>query len=145
MPGSRLSSADLVPRQLGFNAPLPLVVCLLLTFLGALGITFSTLFSNVLVAVLGLLLVVLLSGFVLQFLGLTWMSTTAVVYGLPETFRGNTPVWDLVRIFLVFTSLTAARLNGSAAKPYRVSVGRQVTGFETMPASERLTRSTCAA
>jgi hypothetical protein len=87
-----------------------LVVCLLLTFLGALGITFSTLFSNVLLAVLGLLLVMVLSGFVLQFLGLTWMSTTAVVYGLPDTFRGNTPVWDLVRVFLVFSSLTAAAI-----------------------------------
>ena len=90
-----------------------LVVCLLLTFLGALGITLSTLFSNVLLAVLGLLLVVVLSGFVLQFLGLTWMSTTAVVYSLPDTFRGNTPVWDLVRIFLVFSSLTAAAITTS--------------------------------
>ncbi|MFA7248672.1 MAG: hypothetical protein WC273_03500 [Dehalococcoidia bacterium] len=87
-----------------------LVVCLLLTFLGALGITFSTLFSNVLLAVLGLLLVVVLSGFVLQFLGLTWMSTTAVVYALPDTFRGHTPVWDLVRVFLVFSALTAAAI-----------------------------------
>ncbi len=87
-----------------------LVVCLLFTFLGALGIAFSTLFSNVLLAVLGLLLVVVLSGFVLQFLGLTWMSTTAVIYGLPETFRGTTPAWDLTRIFLVFTSLTAVSI-----------------------------------
>lgn len=87
-----------------------LIVCLLLTFLGALGITFSTLFSNVLLAVLGLLLIVVLSGFVLQFLGLTWMSTTAVVYSLPDTFRGKTPVWDLVRVFLVFSSLTAAAI-----------------------------------
>ena len=87
-----------------------LVVCLLLTFLGALGITFSTSFSNVLVAVLILLLIAVLGGFVLQFLGLTWMSTTAVVSSLPDTFRGNTPVWDLVRIFLVFSVLTAAAI-----------------------------------
>jgi hypothetical protein len=87
-----------------------LIVCLLLTFLGALGITFSTLFSNVLLAVLGLLLVMVLSGFVLQFLGLTWMSTTAVVTGLPSTFRGQTPTWDLVRMFIVFSALTAAAI-----------------------------------
>lgn len=87
-----------------------MIVCLLLTFLGALGITFSTLFSNVLLDVLGLLLVVLLSGVVLQFLGLTWMSTTAVVTGLPETFRGKTPTWDLIRIFLVFSALTGAAI-----------------------------------
>lgn len=82
------------------------MVGLLLTFLGALGITFSTLFSNVLVAVLVLLLVVVLSGFVLQFLGLTWMSTTAVVNQLPETFRGDTPVWNMVRGFFIFSVLT---------------------------------------
>ena len=90
-----------------------LTVCLLLTFLGALGITFSTLFSNVLLAVLALLLIVVLSGFVLQFLGLTWMSTTAVVAGLPSTFRGETPAWDLARTFLVFSSLTAAAITTS--------------------------------
>ena len=88
-----------------------LLICLLLTFLGALGITFSTLFSNVLFAVLMLMLIVIVfQGAILQFLGLTWMSTTAVVIGLPDTFRGATPTWDLVRIFLVFSSLTAAAI-----------------------------------
>ena len=89
------------------------IVGLLLTFLGALGLAFSTLLPNVLLAVLALLLVVVLSGVVLQFLGLTWMSTTAVVNNLPETFRGDTPIWDLVRIFLVFSSLTAAAITTS--------------------------------
>lgn len=88
-----------------------LMVCLLLTFLGALGITFSTLFSNVLFAVLVLLLIVIVfQGAILQFLGLPWMSTTAVVYSLPDTFRGATPIWDIVRIFLVFTTLTIAAI-----------------------------------
>ena len=87
-----------------------LVVLLLLTFLGALGITFSTLFSNVLLGVLALLLVVVLSGVTLQFLGLTWMSVTAVVTALPDTFKGTTPAWELVRVFLVFSSLTAASI-----------------------------------
>ena len=88
-----------------------LLVALLLTFLGALGITFSTVFPNVLMAVLVLLLIVIVfQGAILQFLGLTWMSTTAVVTSLPDTFRGATPIWDLVRIFLVFSSLTAAAI-----------------------------------
>ena len=88
-----------------------LVVALLLTFLGALGITFSTVFSNVLFTVLLLLLIVVVfQGAVLQFIGLTWMSTTAVVIGLPETFRGATPVWDLVRVFLVFAALTTTAI-----------------------------------
>ena len=86
------------------------IVLLLLTFLGALGITFSTLFPNVLLGVLALLLVVVLSGVTLQFLGLTWMSVTAVVTSLPSTFRGTTPPWELFRVFLVFTGLTAASI-----------------------------------
>ena len=89
------------------------IVALLLTFLGALGIAFSTLLPNVLLAVLALLLVVVLSGVVLQFLGLTWMSTTAVINNLPDTFRGDTPIWDLVRVFLVFSSLTVAAVFSS--------------------------------
>ena len=73
-------------------------------------LAFKALFLLVLLAVLGLLLVMVLSGFVLQFLGLTWMSTTAVVTGLPSTFRGQTPTWDLVRMFIVFSALTAAAI-----------------------------------
>lgn len=90
-----------------------MMIALILLFLGALGITFSTLMTNVLLAVLTLLLVVVLSGIVLQFLGLTWMSTTAVVETLPETFRGDTPVWDVVRVMIVFSALTAAAVVAS--------------------------------
>jgi hypothetical protein len=85
-----------------------MMVCVVLLFLGALGITLSTMMTNVLLAVLTLLLIVVLSGVVLQFLGLTWMSATAVVNELPRTFRGATPVWDVVRVLTVFSSLTAA-------------------------------------
>ncbi|MDA0301015.1 MAG: hypothetical protein O2822_00670 [Chloroflexi bacterium] len=88
-----------------------LIVGLLLMFLGALGITFSTIFSNMLFAILVVLLIVIVfQGVVLQFLGLPWMSPTAVVLGLPGTFRGQTPTWDLVRIVLVFSALTAAAI-----------------------------------
>lgn len=89
------------------------MVALLLIFLGAVGITFSTLFSNVLLSVLLLLLLAVVSGVVLQFLGLTWMSTTAVVNNLPETFRGVTPVWEIVRVLFVFAALTAAAIVAS--------------------------------
>lgn len=85
----------------------------LLLFLGALGITLSTLMSNVLLAVLTLLLAVVLSGVVLQFLGLTWMSTTSVVNQLPHTFRGGTPAWDTVRVLVVFIGLTVAAVLAS--------------------------------
>ena len=46
---------------------------LLLTFLGALGLTLSTVMTNVMVSVMSLLIVVLASGLLLQFLGLSWM------------------------------------------------------------------------
>jgi ABC-type transport system involved in multi-copper enzyme maturation permease subunit len=81
-------------------------VALLLTFLGALGMTLSTVMTNVLVSVLVLLVVVLASGLILQFLGLTWMSTTAVLTHLAPTIRGETPVWDTIRVIVVFSGLT---------------------------------------
>ncbi len=83
---------------------------LLLTFLGALGMTLSTVMTNVLVSVLVLLVVVLVSGLVLQFLGLTWMSSTAVLTELAPTIRGETPVWDTFRVIFVFGGLTAAAI-----------------------------------
>ncbi len=89
------------------------MVALLLSFLGALGLTLSSLMTNVLLAVLSLLLVVLLSGVVLQFLGLEWMSTTAILAQLPQTFRGHTSAWDLVRELVVFSSLTAGAVFAS--------------------------------
>ncbi len=87
-----------------------MMVGVLLIFLAALGITMSTLLTNVLVAVLTVLVTVVLSGAVLQFLGLDWMSTTAVVEGLPETFRGETATFDHVRVMAMFSLLTAAAL-----------------------------------
>ncbi len=83
---------------------------LLLTFLGALGLTLSTVMTNVLVSVLVLLVTVLASGLVLQFLGLRWMSTTAVLTELAPTIRGETPAWDLFRVVFVFAGLTAVSI-----------------------------------
>lgn len=80
---------------------------LLLTFLGALGLTLSTVMTNVMVSVLVLLFVVLISGLLLQFLGLSWMSTTAVLTRLAPTIRGETAGWDTFRVVFVFSGLTA--------------------------------------
>lgn len=82
------------------------IVLLLLLFLGAIGITLSTMLSNVLLSTLILFLGVTLSGAALQFLGLTWMSATAVIVELPATFRGDKNWWELFRVFVVFASLT---------------------------------------
>jgi ABC-type transport system involved in multi-copper enzyme maturation permease subunit len=90
-----------------------LMVALLLTFLAAFGLTMSTLISNVLVGVLAVLLVIVLSGVALQFLGLSWMSTTAVIEDLPQTFRGDSSPWDVARVMLVFPALTAVALFAS--------------------------------
>ena len=59
------------------------------------------------------LLSVTLSGAVLQFLGLTWMSTTAVIDQLPETFRGDTQAWEQMRVLLVFSALSFLALSSS--------------------------------
>ena len=90
-----------------------LMVASLFAFLAALGIAFSTILRNIQISVLSLLVVVLVSGAVLQFLGLHWMSTTAVVNSLPETFQGETPAWDQVRVLIVFPALTMAAISVS--------------------------------
>ena len=87
-----------------------LTAALLLMFLGALGLTLSTVMPNVMVSVVVLLFVVLVSGLLLQFLGLSWMSTTAVLAELAPTIRGETAVWDTFRVLFVFSGLTAAAL-----------------------------------
>jgi ABC-2 type transport system permease protein len=90
-----------------------LMVAALLTFLATLGIALSTMIQNVLFAVLLLVAGVLMSGVVLQFMGLSWMSTTAVINDLPRTFRGETPAWDEVRVLIVFGSLSIAAVLAS--------------------------------
>ena len=82
------------------------MVAALLAFLASLGIMLSTLFKNVQLAVLCVLVAVLLSGLAFQFLGLRWMSTTAVLEHLPETFRGQTNKWVEARVLVVFLGLT---------------------------------------
>ena len=84
-----------------------ITTALLLTFLGALGLTLSTVMTNVMVSVVVLLFVVVISGIALQFLGLTWMSVTAVLTSLAPTIRGETPAWDTFRVIVVFAGLTA--------------------------------------
>lgn len=90
-----------------------MMIAAMLVFLAAFGIAMSVTMSSVLPAVLVVLLVVTLSGAVLQFLGLTWMSTTAVIDQLPETFRGNTAAWEQMRVLGVFTILSAIALTSS--------------------------------
>ena len=89
------------------------VLASLLTFLAALGISMSVTMTAVLPAVMVVLVTVLVSGAVLQFLGLTWMSTTAVIERLPQTFRGETAVWEQLRVLGVFSLLTLIALASS--------------------------------
>lgn len=85
-----------------------LMVSTLFVFLATFGIALSTIFRNVQFAIVSVLLVALLSGMALQFLGLNWMSATAVLSELPETFRGETPVWEQVRVLFAFSALAIA-------------------------------------
>lgn len=87
-----------------------LEVGVLLIFFGALGILLSSTVQNTLFAVLIMLVFVLSSGLLFQFLGLNWLSTTAVVQDLPVTYRGNTPLWDHMRVVIVFSAFTIAAL-----------------------------------
>ena len=86
------------------------MVAMLFAFLGALGIALSAMFRNVQLAVVGVLLVAVVSGVALQFLGLSSMSATAVIDELPETFRGETALDDQLRVVAVFAALTTAAI-----------------------------------
>jgi len=90
-----------------------LMVASLLAFLASMGIMLSTVSRNVLLEVLLLLVGIVISGVVLQFIGLTWMSATAVLNELPATFRGETPIWDEVRALGVFLILSATAIFSS--------------------------------
>lgn len=90
-----------------------LMIAVMLVFLATFGIAMSVAMTSVLPAVLVVLLTVVLSGAVLQFLGLTWMSTTAVIDQLPETFRGNTGAWEQMRVLFVFTGLSFVALTSA--------------------------------
>jgi hypothetical protein len=85
-----------------------LMVAVMVAFLAALGILLSTVFRNVQLAILVVMVAVLFSGAALQFLGLTWMSTTAILNELPRTFRGETSMWMTMRVLVVFNALTVA-------------------------------------
>jgi ABC-2 type transport system permease protein len=90
-----------------------LVLASLITFLAALGIALSIAMTAVLPAVLIVLLTVFLSGPVFQFFGVSWMSTTAVLNQLPQTFRGETAVWEQIRVLGTFSLLSLITLLGS--------------------------------
>src|SRR5437667_43950 len=84
------------------------VPAVILSFLSALGIFFSTVFRNAQLAILAVMALVLFSGAILQFLGLKWMSTTAILNELPTTFQGGTSFWTTLRVLVIFTALTTA-------------------------------------
>lgn len=90
-----------------------LMIAVMLIFLATFGIAMSVAMTSVLPAVLVVLLGVVLSGAVLQFLGLTWMSTTAVIDQLPATFRGDTAAWEQMRVLLVFSALSLVALSSA--------------------------------
>jgi len=90
-----------------------LMVGTLLVFLAALGILLSTVFRNVQIGVLSALMSVLLSGLALQFLELNWLSTTAVINDLPDTFRGDTSTLTAIRVVIVFAALTVAAISSA--------------------------------
>lgn len=89
------------------------MVAALLAFLASYGIGLSAILRSPQIAIMGALITAVASGVLLQFLGLRWMSTTAVLDGLPETFRGETGVADQLRVLIVFVALSAAALAAS--------------------------------
>lgn len=90
-----------------------MMVGVLVAFLAALGILVSTVFRNVQLAILMVMMAVLFSGAILQFLGLHWMSTTSILNSLPSTFRGETSLGTTLRVLVMFGALTTGAITAS--------------------------------
>jgi ABC-type transport system involved in multi-copper enzyme maturation permease subunit len=105
-------SADVDTSIGGVIAGLTMVAAALVS-LAALGIALSTLLRNSLLAALIALVVIIASGAALQFLGLSSMSSTALLDDLPATFRGETALWHEIRVVLVFGVLAALGVTAS--------------------------------
>ncbi len=105
-------SADVDTSIGGVIAGLTMVAAALVS-LAALGIALSTLLRNSLLSALIALVVIIASGAALQFLGLSSMSSTALLDDLPATFRGETALWHEIRVVLVFGVLAALGVTAS--------------------------------
>ncbi len=105
-------SADVDTSIGGVIAGLTMVAAALVS-LAALGIALSTMLRNSLLSALIALVVIIASGAALQFLGLSSMSSTALLDDLPATFRGETALWHEIRVVLVFGVLAALGVTAS--------------------------------
>jgi hypothetical protein len=96
-----------------------LAVGLTLVFLSSLGSLLGALFGSALVAVATLMVVFASQSVIFDFVGLEYLSPSALLQDMEEWLGGRAGSWEQIRYFLAFTAATAACLVGTLASFYR--------------------------
>jgi hypothetical protein len=91
-----------------------LVTGIMLLFVTTLGVAFGTVLRNMIAAVVVIMIVFSVQGFIFDFLNLEFLSSNAVLADLPVMIRGEMGSWEQWRIALAFgaASLGLAAIAG---------------------------------
>lgn len=89
------------------------VTGMMLLFVTALGVALGTVLRNMIAAVVIIMVVFTLQGFIFDFLNMEFLSSGAVIEMLPEMIRGELGDWEQTRIVLAF-GLGAVVLSAAA-------------------------------
>ena len=81
---------------------------MMLLFVTALGVAVGTVLRNMIAAVVVIMIVFSIQGFIFDFLNMEFLSSGAVIEMLPEMIRGELGDWQQTRIVLAFGAGTAA-------------------------------------
>lgn len=92
-----------------------IITGMMLLFVTALGVALGTVLRNMIAAVVIIMIVFTLQGFIFDFLNMEFLSSGAVIEMLPEMIRGELGDWQQTRIVLAFGLGTVAL---SAAASY---------------------------
>lgn len=78
------------------------VTGIMLLFVTALGVALGTIIHNMIAAVVIIMVIFVLQGFIFDFLNMEFLSSGAVIEMLPEMIRGELGDWEQSRIVLAF-------------------------------------------
>lgn len=96
-----------------------LAVAITLAFIASLGALFGAVFRSALMAIATLMVVFGTQSLIFDFLGLDYLSPTALLKDMEHWLDGSAGAWEQIRYLLAFTAATAVCLAGTLASFYR--------------------------
>jgi ABC-type transport system involved in multi-copper enzyme maturation permease subunit len=94
-------------------------VAMTLAFIATLGALFGAVFRNALVAIATLMVAFGTQSLIFDFLGLDYLSPTALLKDMEDWLSGTAGAWEQARYLLVFFAATVVCLAGTLASFYR--------------------------